>query len=94
MGRPGLPASSAEPVRSTSRDSRRDDAIWTTTAPVPSSRCEGTAQEEATSHGLVRDSPGFGYVAAVAMTAAGAALGVLAVKSLPDVRRYLAMRKM
>jgi hypothetical protein len=35
-----------------------------------------------------------GYVAAVAMTAAGAALGVLAVKSLPDARRYLAMRKM
>ena len=35
-----------------------------------------------------------GYVAAVVMTAAGAALGVLAVKSLPDVRRYLAMRKM
>jgi hypothetical protein len=35
-----------------------------------------------------------GYVAAVAMTAAGAGLGVLAVKSLPDVRRYLAMRKM
>jgi hypothetical protein len=35
-----------------------------------------------------------GYVAAVAMSAAGAALGVLAVKSLPDVRRYLAIRKM
>ncbi len=35
-----------------------------------------------------------GYVAAVAMAAAGAALGVLAVKSLPDVRRYLAIRKM
>jgi hypothetical protein len=35
-----------------------------------------------------------GYVAAVAMGAAGAAFGVLAVKSLPDARRYLAMRKM
>ena len=35
-----------------------------------------------------------GYAAAVALTAAGAALGVLAVKSLPDVRRYLAIRKM
>jgi hypothetical protein len=35
-----------------------------------------------------------GYVAAVVMAATGAALGVLAVKSLPDVRRYLAMRKM
>jgi len=28
------------------------------------------------------------------MTAAGAALGILAVKSVPDVRRYLAIRKM
>lgn len=35
-----------------------------------------------------------GYVAAVAMAATGTALGVLAVKSVPDVRRYLAMRKM
>jgi len=35
-----------------------------------------------------------GYVAAVAMAATGARLGVLAVKSLPDVRRYLAIRKM
>jgi hypothetical protein len=35
-----------------------------------------------------------GYVAAVVMAATGAALGVLAVKSLPDVRRYLAIRKM
>jgi hypothetical protein len=35
-----------------------------------------------------------GYVAAVTMTAAGAALGILAVTSVPDVRRYLAIRKM
>ena len=35
-----------------------------------------------------------GYAAAVTMAAAGAALGVLAVKSLPDLRRYLAIRKM
>jgi uncharacterized protein DUF6893 len=35
-----------------------------------------------------------GYVAAVAMAATGAALGVLAVKSVPDVQRYLAMRRM
>jgi hypothetical protein len=35
-----------------------------------------------------------GYVAAITMTAAGAALGMLAVKSVPDVRRYLAIRKM
>jgi hypothetical protein len=36
----------------------------------------------------------FGYVTAVAIAAAGAGLGVLAVKSVPDVRRYLAIRKM
>jgi len=36
----------------------------------------------------------FGYVVAITMAAAGAALVVLAVKSLPDVRRYVAMTKM
>jgi hypothetical protein len=35
-----------------------------------------------------------GYVVAVTMAAAGAALVVLAVKSLPDARRYVAMTKM
>jgi len=35
-----------------------------------------------------------GYATAVTMAAAGTALGVLAVTSLPDMRRYLAMRKM
>jgi hypothetical protein len=35
-----------------------------------------------------------GYVAAIAMAAAGAALGLVAVRSLPEVRRYIAMRKM
>jgi hypothetical protein len=35
-----------------------------------------------------------GYVTAITMAAAGAGLGVMAVKSLPDVRRYVAMRKM
>jgi len=35
-----------------------------------------------------------GYVTAVTMAAAGAALGVLTVKSVPDMRRYLAMRRM
>jgi hypothetical protein len=35
-----------------------------------------------------------GYVTAITMAAAGTALGVLVVKSLPDVRRYLAMTKM
>jgi hypothetical protein len=33
-------------------------------------------------------------MAAITLTAAGTALGVLAVKSVPDVRRYLAIRKM
>jgi hypothetical protein len=35
-----------------------------------------------------------GYVTAITMTAAGAALGMMAVRSLPDVRRYVAMKKM
>ena len=35
-----------------------------------------------------------GYATAVTMAAAGVAIGVLAVKTLPEMRRYLAMRKM
>jgi hypothetical protein len=35
-----------------------------------------------------------GYITAITIAAAGAVLGVLAVKSLPDLRRYEAMRKM
>jgi len=35
-----------------------------------------------------------GYATAITMAAAGAALGVMAVRSLPDVRRYVAMKKM
>jgi hypothetical protein len=35
-----------------------------------------------------------GFVTTIIMAAAAAALGLLAVKSLPDVRRYLAVRKM
>ena len=35
-----------------------------------------------------------GYVTAITMTAAGAALGLMAIRSLPDVRRYLAIRRM
>jgi hypothetical protein len=34
------------------------------------------------------------YVMAITMAAAGTALGVVAVRSLPEVRRYIAMRKM
>ncbi len=35
-----------------------------------------------------------GYVTTIIMAAAAAALGLLAVKSLPDARRYLTVRKM
>lgn len=35
-----------------------------------------------------------GYATAITMAAAGAALGVMAARSLPDVRRYVAMKKM
>jgi hypothetical protein len=35
-----------------------------------------------------------GYITAVTMTATAAALGLLAVTSLPDIRRYLKIRKM
>ena len=53
------------------------------------------------SRAAVADSPesneemmhALGYVTAFTLAAAGIALGVLAVKSLPETRRYLAMRK-
>ena len=35
-----------------------------------------------------------GYATAITMAVAGTALGVLAVKTLPEMRRYLAIRKM
>ena len=35
-----------------------------------------------------------GYITAVTMAAAAVALGLLAVMSLPDLRRYLKIRKM
>jgi hypothetical protein len=35
-----------------------------------------------------------GYISAVTMAAAAATLGLLAVMSLPDMRRYLKIRKM
>jgi hypothetical protein len=35
-----------------------------------------------------------GYITAVTMAAAAAALGLLAAKSVPDIRRYLKIRKM
>jgi Family of unknown function (DUF6893) len=35
-----------------------------------------------------------GYVTAITMAATGTALGLVAVRSLPEMRRFLAMRKM
>jgi hypothetical protein len=35
-----------------------------------------------------------GYVTAITIAVGGAALGLVAVRSLPDVRRYVRMRKM
>jgi hypothetical protein len=35
-----------------------------------------------------------GYITAVTMAGAAAALGLLAVMSLPDIRQYLKIRKM
>jgi hypothetical protein len=35
-----------------------------------------------------------GYISAITMAAAAAAFGLLAVMSLPDIRRYLKIRKM
>ena len=35
-----------------------------------------------------------GYITAVTMAATAAALGLLAVKSVPDLRQYLKIRKM
>jgi hypothetical protein len=35
-----------------------------------------------------------GYVTAITMAAAGTVLGLVAVRSLPEARRYMAIRKM
>lgn len=35
-----------------------------------------------------------GYVTAITMAAAGTALGLVAIRSLPEARRYMAIRKM
>jgi Family of unknown function (DUF6893) len=35
-----------------------------------------------------------GYVTAITMVTAGTALALVAVRSLPEARRYIAMRKM
>jgi hypothetical protein len=51
-------------------------------------RCRGPAEEQ---EKVMRT---LGYVTAITMAAAGTALGVVAVRSLPEVRRYIAMRTM
>jgi hypothetical protein len=51
-------------------------------------RCRGPAEEQ---EKVMRT---LGYATALTMAAAGMALGLVAVKSLPDLRRYVAMRKM
>ena len=38
--------------------------------------------------------PTLGYITAVTMAAAAAALGLLAAMSVPDMRRYLKIKKM
>jgi uncharacterized protein DUF6893 len=35
-----------------------------------------------------------GYITAITMAAGGTALGLVALRSLPEVRRYVAIRKM
>ena len=50
-------------------------------------RCRGPARDQ---EKMMR---ALGYVTAITLTAAGIALGVVAVKALPETRRYLAMRR-
>ena len=64
-------------------------------------RCPLRDEEYQMSRAAVADPPAkkeemmraLGYVTAITLTAAGIGLGVLAVMSLPETRRYLAMRK-
>jgi len=51
-------------------------------------RCRGPAEEQ---EKVMRT---LGYVTAITMAAAGTALGLVAVRSLPELRRYMAIRKM
>jgi hypothetical protein len=51
-------------------------------------RCRGPAEEQEKVMWVL------GYVTAITMAAAGMALGLVAVRSLPEARRYIAMRKM
>jgi hypothetical protein len=51
-------------------------------------RCRGSAKSR---RKVMRT---LGYVTAITMAAAGTALGLVAVRSLPELRRYIAIRKM
>jgi hypothetical protein len=51
-------------------------------------RCRGPAEEQEKVMRIL------GYVAAITVAAAGTAVGLVAVRSLPEARRYVAMRKM
>jgi hypothetical protein len=70
--------------------------------PAETGRCplggKKTAMQRDRGHGPAEEQEDImrtlGYVAAIAMATAGAGLGLLAVKSVPDVRRYMAIRKM
>lgn len=50
-------------------------------------RCRGPARDQ---EEMMR---ALGFITAITLTAAGIALGVVAVKALPETRRYLAMRR-
>ena len=67
-------------MRRTARSGMRDVNV--------AGRCRGPAEEQ---EKVMR---ALGYVTAITMAAAGMALGLVAVRSLPEARRYIAMRKM
>jgi len=67
-------------VRRTARSGMRDINL--------AGRCRGPAEEQEKVMWVL------GYVTAITMAAAGMALGLVAVRSLPEARRYIAMRKM
>jgi hypothetical protein len=53
--------------------------------------CRGPADPRKSRRKMMRT---LGYVTTIALAAAAVALGLVAVKALPEVRRYLAIRKM
>ena len=68
--------------------------ISTGALPAPGARnirCRGPLSR--TPRGQEDMMRAFGYVTAITLAVAGIVLGVMAVKALPETRRYLAMRK-